>query len=195
MEAVGIYSMAYRFFIPLNVLADATNTAFIPTYNKLRKQGSIDEIIKNIKYTLKVNIIFYAVFMFFAPIAMKMMLTEEYYSAIKLIPFIGLTFIGKTIYHIQISEVYYQIKINYMAVLTLGNVFINSLICILLVKSYQGVGVCIAYSISSLCLALMAIIYKYKISNFNLFSNETIIYFSVSIIITVLSYFLSLFIV
>lgn len=187
LQAVGIYSIANRFYLPLNILADATNRAFVPFYNKLRKEGNTSGIKVNIRGTLVINLAIYAGFMLFMPMVMRFMLTKEYYPSIRLIPFIGFTFIGKTIYHMTIAEVFYQIKVKYMALLTIGSVGVNTFICILLVNQYQEVGVCIGYTVGALSLALMSVIYKKNVSQFPMFKWEILIYLLVSCFVTILA--------
>lgn len=190
MEAVGIYSLAYRFFLPLDLLANATNTALTPKYNQYRKEGNQVSLVRVIRSTLITNITLFTLYMLFVPLVMTFMLTGEYLEAKTLISFIGITFIGKTMYHLSIAEVFYQIKVKFMAVLTLGNVAINTTVVLLLVEDFGAIGVCLGYSIASLALAIMAIIYKKRISNFKMFYKELSAYVFAAIVISIISYYL-----
>jgi len=188
LEAVGIYSMASRFFMPLDLLAEATNTAFVPLYNKLRKEDRTLQLIHNVRKTLIINILLFGFFLLGMPFIMKLMLTREYLGAILLFPIIGLSFIGKTIYHICIAEVFYSIRTKYMFIIVSGNILVNTGLCVLLAEEYKALGVCIAYASGSLAMGAMAFIYKSNISNFYSFKSELSLYFVAAFAISALSY-------
>jgi O-antigen/teichoic acid export membrane protein len=191
LVALGMYSIALRFFIPLELLYTATNTAFIPIYNGHRKAGEVEKIKQSVRQILIISFIAFAFFQIFGPWMMRWMLPDRFYDSISLIPILSIAFIGKTIYGICVAEIFYSKKTRFVSIITIGGLVVNFLICFLFVKDLGSIAIAWAFSIGFLFWALLAFFYKMRISNFDSFSKEIGIYLFASIIVSIFSFLLT----
>lgn len=187
--ALGIYSMALRFFLPLELLFNATNTAFIPIYNGHRKAGESEKIKKTVRQILIMSFIAFTFFQMLGPWLMIRMLPDRFYNSITLMPILSIAFIGKTIYGICVAEIFYSKKTRFVSFITIGGLIINFLISFLLLNKFGAVAVAWAFSCSFLFWAILAFFYKIRISSFYSFSKEFGIYLFASLIVAMLAFY------
>jgi O-antigen/teichoic acid export membrane protein len=110
LKEIGIYALAVQVSMILSLFYQSINNALMPRYTKLRKENN------NLKAESLLKIFFYLVIVFGGisiPIAMlgtNLLASEEYKSAIWLIPFLILGIIIKGLYYIPVTKLFYHKK-------------------------------------------------------------------------------------
>ena len=188
LAALGHYSIAMRFFMPLELLYTSTVTAFTPIYNAYRKDGDSIKIRENVKQLLFVSLLAYAGMQLLAPLVMDFMLPSSFETAIPLIPVLSIAFIGKAIYAVNVSEIFYSKKTQYVSIITFGGLMVNLLICLLFAKEYTSTAISWAFSIGFLFSALLSYLYKKKVSQYEMFNREIGFFVIGSVIITIIAF-------
>jgi len=172
LAILGVYSIALRFVSPLILVCTSLNTVLVPMYNKARKEEDNEALIKLVRQVLFVSFVAFLVFNLFIPPIMKAVLPVEYHEAIPMLPILTLAFVGRTIYHISLVEIFYEKKTRFISIITISGLLCNILICILFVSDFGVYALCWAYAISFMIWAIFAYLYKRKVSDFLPFNKE-----------------------
>lgn len=184
LAVVGVFSISLRFVSPLILVCTSLNTVLVPLYNASRKKNEHEKIHTLIRQILLVSFAAYTIFVLLMPFIMKWSLPVEYHPAIPMIPILAIAFFGRTIYHISVAEIFYQKKTKVVSIITISGLLINIALCYILVQPYGSIALCWAFSASFLVWAIIAYLYKRKVSNYPMFNKELFLFAAGSIIIT-----------
>ncbi len=191
LGALGVFSIGLRFIMPLEIVYNMINVAFTPIYNGLRTDQNTSELKKNVRFILLISFAVFTLAQVIGPPVMRWMLPESYYSAISLLPILSIAFIARTIYGINVAEIYYCRKTKYVSIIIIGGLIVNTLFCLLLVEFFQEKAIAWAYSINIILWAVLSFLYKKKVSDFDSYSREILFFIIASTCISIISFSLN----
>jgi O-antigen/teichoic acid export membrane protein len=173
MTALGIYALALKLTLPLDVLYNSFNQGFQPVYFKTRKQIETGEVSKAELLGLFQKILLIAVGVYSALVLMSpwfiiQFIPERFHESIPLIPIIGIGFLGQMMYMLQVSDLFYSKRTFVVPLITGAGVVVNVAIAYLLVEQFGAIGIAWASSSGFVVWFLISgTLAKYKINIFN----------------------------
>lgn len=185
LALLGIFSMSMRFVSPLILVCTSLNTVMVPLYNASRKKDETDKISKLLRQILAISFVAYAVFILVMPFVMKWSLPPTYHGAIPYVPILAIAFLGRTVYHVSVAEIFYQKKTRFISIITITGTIVNVLVCLSLVGEYGAIALCWAFSLSYVVWGVIAYLYKRKVSDYQMFNKELLLYIVSSILVTI----------
>lgn len=188
LALLGVFSISLRFVAPLVIVATSLNTVLVPQYNENRIEGNSENVHRLIRQILLVSFVAYTLFVFIIPFLMKWSLPETYYPSIPMIPILAIAFVGRTLYHVSIAEVFYMKKTRFISIITIVGTGINVLVCILLVEKYGATALCWAFSMSFVAWAIMAYFYKLRVTQHSMYNKEILLFVFGSVIVTAIAF-------
>lgn len=161
IAALGIYALALKLTLPLDVLYNSFNQGFQPVYFKTRKQIDAGEVQPGELTTLfsKIWIVavgVYSVLVLMAPWFIVVFIPVRYHDAIPLIPVIGLGFLGQVLYMLQSSDLYYSKRTSVIPLITGLGLMVNLSIAYFTVKQFGATGVAWASSLGFITWAVVS---------------------------------------
>lgn len=161
MAALGIYSLAYRFTQPLQILYTAFNQAFNPIYFSLRKENTEPvKIQKYFRIIWLVSSILLILSIFILPPLIPLITPPRFHTSADLVSILATSFIWQIIYFLTVIDFYYLKKTKYIPLITLGGLIANILITITFVHllgaealAWAQVGGCVVWAFMSKYLA------------------------------------------
>lgn len=171
--ATSIYSTAAQFGNIINVLTSAINQAYVPWFfERMREKEKNEDEIISMAETLTIVYCFMAMGMsLFGPEIFKLVVDERYYEGWKVIPFISFAFVFNGIYYFFVNPLFYNKRgIKFIAIGTFSGALLNSILNILLIPYFGGVGAGIASLLSMLisCILIYFISKKIEPLKFNI---------------------------
>lgn len=161
VAALGIYALALKLTLPLDVLYNSFNQGFQPVYFKTRKQIDADErhpgeLTSLFSRIWIVAVGVYSVLVLMAPWFIVRFIPVRYHDAIPLIPIIGLGFLGQILYMLQSSDLYYSKRTSVIPLITGLGLLVNLLISYFSVTRFGAMGVALASSLGFLTWAVVS---------------------------------------
>lgn len=161
VAALGIFALALKLTMPLDVLYNSFNQGFQPVYFKTRKQidagerqlSELTDLFSRI-WILAVGV--YSVLILMAPWFIVHFIPIRYHDAIPLIPIIGLGFLGQILYMLQSSDLYYLKRTSIIPVITGLGLLVNLIISYFSVSRFGATGVAWASSIGFVTWAVVS---------------------------------------
>jgi O-antigen/teichoic acid export membrane protein len=196
MASLGFFSIGLRFFFPLEMIYNALNTAFIPIYNEKRKEGKDVELKILVRQILGISLLAYAGYQILGPYIMGLLVPENYLSSIKLMPILGIAFLGKSIYNVSMSEVFFSKKTLFSSIVILSGLGIN--LCTVFILGqllglYRGEAAFLVswgFGIGFLFWGFTSVYFKSRVSNFDLYLPELTVFLILGTLITILGFYL-----
>lgn len=184
----GIYSFVYNISLAMNIITTSINNAIIPyTYEKLKKRD-----FKNLRIITNFILIVIAVltlmFSLVAPELIKILATEEYYSAMYIVPVIALSSFFQFLYCLYGNIEFFFEKNKFITVASVIGAFANIVLNALLIPRFgyfaAGYTTFFCYLLFSLCHYIFSrIICKAKLDNERVYDNKAIFIISLTVIV------------
>jgi O-antigen/teichoic acid export membrane protein len=128
------------------------NTTWVPFYYEYKKNNSTELILLRTKnYTIVFSIITMS-FILLSPEVYKLMSPKEYWTGIKLVPLIAVSYYFIFLYSFPVSFEFYNEKTKQIAIGTICAAIINILCNFLFIPIYAEMGAAIATLISFILL-------------------------------------------
>ena len=156
LGAVGLLSLATRFMSPLRIAASAFNAAYLPVYFSIRERATAggDEklaaIVRTIWFLAALG---YLVVSLLGPALIVLMTPATYHGAARLLPVLGLRFLGNTAYFLLGAEIFYRKKTWILPLLTLTSMIVTLLITFATAEEYGPLGVAWGMAAGNLTMA------------------------------------------
>lgn len=171
LSALGVYSLAIKLVLPLDVLYNSFNQGFQPIYFQIRKKidmglMSIKDLTDLFDRIWILSILLYGCLIFIMPWFVLYFIPSNYHKAISLIPIIALGFLGQVLYMLQATDLFYTKRTSLVPIVTGSGFIVNIIISVLLVKNYGAVGVAIANSAGFISCAFISFVLTDKTINF-----------------------------
>jgi O-antigen/teichoic acid export membrane protein len=196
MASLGLFSVGLRFFFPLEVVYNAINTAFVPIYNEKRKEGKNEELQVLVRQILGICLVVYAGYQVLGPYILGLLVPQNYLSSIKLMPILGIAFLGKSIYNISMTEVFYSKKTLFSSIVILSGLGTNLLTVFILgqlLGFYSGEAAFLVswgFAIGFLFWGITSVVFKSRVSKFDLYLPEILVFLALGALITLIGFYL-----
>lgn len=162
LAALGIYSLALRFMQPLDILYSIFNKAFNPIYFSLRKNNE-DQKIKRVYVSVwYVAIFVFALAILVLPSIIPLITPQRFHESSKLIPILGVGFIGQIAYMFFLQERFYDKKTKFVSIITGLGLVVNLVVTLLTVNQFGVYSIAVAYSSGFITWAIAAYIFSDK---------------------------------
>lgn len=152
IEEVAIYSFGYLFGTALSVLVSAINVAWVPffiAHVKEQEAGKKVFVGPVVTYLIGIMIAMVAMMLALAEPALRMLASSEYYSALRIIPWVSIGVLALGLYSIPASVLFYRQRVQQIAVCTIVGSSVNVLLNLWWIPGYgmmaAAINTCIAY--------------------------------------------------
>lgn len=176
LTSLGLYSLAYRFIQPLDIVYNMFNLAFQPVFFSLRKNDDFTAISNLINITWTVGLIIFSAVLIFFPVIIPLVTPERYHSASQIIPILSLGFLGQMLYLLTTSELFYNKRTARMVMISLPGTIINLSIVLLFVGDYNEYALAWGSSIGLLAMGAAGIVFYLKAIHINYLQFHKIAY-------------------
>ncbi|HTU27232.1 MAG TPA: oligosaccharide flippase family protein [Pirellulales bacterium] len=161
LAEVGKFGVATKFTLPLIVLAQAFQTAYLPIYFSLRS----DHSEKNVATLVRTGRFVWAAALwvsiggiFFIPPFIRLATPVEFHNSAALVPIMVVGFLGQTVFFLFGPELYYSKKTYLVPITSVVSAIVTLTVTLLTVKSSGAAGVAWANSLGYLASALTAVV-------------------------------------
>jgi len=140
----GIYSLVYSLAIIIDLLWSAFNHSWIPFYYEYKKDGKfylIEQKSKGYRF------IFTSItigFMLCAPEVFKILVPEQYWSGLKIVPLVACTYYFNFLYSFPANHEFFYENTKLISTATVMSAILNIVINLLLIPRYHSIGAAIA---------------------------------------------------
>ncbi len=163
MANVGIYSIFFTFSSVMNTILSAFNTSYVPFYyDFIDKNDKKTMIEKSINYSELFTVLSIG-FLLLSREVSKVMVTQEFYLGIELIPIFVSSVFFNFLYHFPANFEFFYGKTIYVSIGTILAAIVNIILNYYFIIKFGIFGAAIATSISSLFLYIFHYIIAYKI--------------------------------
>lgn len=176
---VGIYGVLYTVSSLSLIIWSAINASLIPVMFEKLKVNQVNEINKIIKQLILIYGVFASILSLFSPEIVSIMATEEYYSAIYIMPPIASGIFLTSLYTIFGNLLTYYKKTNLIMVSTLIAATINFVLNFYYIPLYKSIAASYTTLIAYICLSLFQYMAVRKVSGKNVIDNRFLIYSTV----------------
>lgn len=168
LTALGVYALALKLTLPLDVLYNSFNQGFQPVYFKTRKQIEAGEVSKKELIVLFQKILLIAVGIYSALVLLSpwfiiRFIPDRFHESIPLIPIIGIGFLGQVMYMLQVSDLFYSKRTSVIPLITGAGMVVNITVAYFLVKQFGAIGVGWASTLGFITWALVSFILSNKL--------------------------------
>ncbi len=164
--ATSIYSTAAQFGNIINVLTSAINQAYVPWFfDRMKEKDKNENEIVKMAELLTIVYCFLALGMsLLGPEIFKLVVNRRYYEGWKVIPFISFAFVFNGIYYFFVNPLFYNKRgVKFIAIGTFTGAFLNSILNIIMIPIFGGVGAGIASLLSMMVSCILVYIISKKI--------------------------------
>lgn len=194
LTSLGLFSLAYRFIQPLDILYNMFNLAFQPVFFSLRKNEDYPAISNLINITWTIGLVIFSAVLIFFPVIIPLITPERYHSASHIIPILSLGFLGQMLYLLTTSELFYNKRTTRMIMVSLPGTLINLLIVLFFVGDYHEYALAWGSSIGLLAMGAAGVVFYLSAIQTNYLQFYKVAYglFFASILFFVIFYFESM---
>ncbi len=133
----GIYAVAYNLSCILLIVNDSVLKALTPwTYKKIKKGNNLKVLKKNVNYLIILVAVANIILILFAPEAIKIFATEEYYQAIYIIPAVSASVYFMFLFNVFANIEYYYEETRYVAFASIGAAVTNVILNYIFIKKF-----------------------------------------------------------
>ena len=161
--STGLYSVAQQFGQVVGTIAYSVNQAFVPWFFEMVEKGN--DGIKKIQKMGNVMILAYCLIAFaisfFSPEILKIMVSEKFQSAWKVIPLVSYAFVFHGIYFFFINVLFLK-DTGWVFTVTMAGMVFNIIANIILIPRFGYYGTGVACIITYLTRALFAMVLSIK---------------------------------
>lgn len=166
LAAVGILAIASRVTLPLFILLTAFNSAYLPVYFSVRKEGtpeSLTRLAVTARNVWSLAVAAALVVSLVGPPVILLVTNERYHPAAQLLPILTLGFLGQTLYTLLGSEIFYSKKTWLVPFVSGASILATVAVTILTAKRFGAQGVAWATAGGLMASALVAICFSVRL--------------------------------
>lgn len=153
ISETGIYSVGNQFAMPLLLLAQAFNLAYVPWLYEILKRNQYDEKRKVVKITyvyFGLAILISTLWSLLAGFSMKFIVGADYAGATQYVIWLSLGYAFTGMHMMVVNYIYYMKKIKLYSMVTIFIIVLNVALNYVLMKAYGTIGAAMATMISNL---------------------------------------------
>ena len=188
----AVYSLAYSLSTLMLIVNDAILKSFTPWTYKAIQSGHTENIKKTSNHLLLLVAIFNILLILFAPEAIKIFATEEYYEAIYIIPAVSASVYYMFLFNMFANIEYYYSETTYVAIASISAAVLNIVLNYIFIGKFgyiaAGYTTLVTYIIYAAghYVAMNVVVKKHR-NKIQLYDNKFI--FLASLIFTAISIF------
>lgn len=169
----GVYSVGYQFGNILNVLTFAVNQAYVPWFFEREKKGEIQQAVKVAELLILVYCFVALGISLFATEALKIMVTNDFQSAWRFIPFISFAYVFSGLYCFYVNVLFLK-HTKWVPIITFSSAMVGLALNFLLIPKIGSIGASISCLISLFISSILAFLFslraeKIRFNNFYMF--------------------------
>lgn len=187
----GIYGLAYSLSSLMLIVNNAILASYTPwTYQTIKKGKNLESLKKNTNFIILIVAIVNLALILFAPEAIKIFATNEYYEAIYIIPAVSASVYFMFLFNIFANIEYYYNETKYVGVASIGAAITNVVLNFIFIKKYGYLAAGFTTLVSYILYALghyifMKIVCKKQANGFNYYDNKMLLI--ISIVFTIIT--------
>lgn len=190
MVALGVYAVALKLTLPLEVLYRSFNQGFQPVYFDIRKQlekGTAKkyELPKLFERIWLLAVIAFSAVVLVGPWFIVEFIPSTYYDAVPIVPIIAIGFLGEVLYALHVGDLYYSKRTSSVPIITALGLMVNLGFTYMVVDEWGPKGVAWGAAIGYLTWAVVSFIFSRKAIGIYRLS------FVISLIVVCLVYYLN----
>lgn len=139
----GIYSIIYTFSLAIDLIKQSFSSVWEPFYYDYKKTG-VKDIREKASVYLKVFVVLTSGFILLAPEVFKLMVPNNYWSGIKIIPIISVAYFFNFMYTFPSLYEFYRKKTASIAIISLSCAFLNIGLNFILIPKAGAIGAAFA---------------------------------------------------
>lgn len=139
----GIYSVVYSFSLVINLIKQSFSTVWEPFYYDYKTNG-LKDIKNKASVYLKVFWILTAGFILLAPEVFKILVPENYWAGISIIPIISVAYFFNFMYTFPSLYEFYHKKTTYIAFISISCALLNIILNFIFIPKYRAFGAAFA---------------------------------------------------
>jgi O-antigen/teichoic acid export membrane protein len=166
IAAVGILAIASRFTLPLFMLLTAFNSAYLPVYFSVRKEGtpeSLERLAATARNVWSLAVAAALVVALLGPPTILLVTNERFHSAAPLLPILTIGFLAQTLYTLLGTEIFYSKKTWLVPVVSAGSIVTTLVVTIFTARRFGAYGVAWATSAGLIASALLGICFSVRL--------------------------------
>jgi O-antigen/teichoic acid export membrane protein len=130
LVALGLYSVALKLTLPLEVLYRSFSQGFQPVYFDVRKQlekgtAKENELPKLFQRIWLLAVACFSGVVLLGPLVMVKFIPSAYHDAVPLVPIIAIGFLGEVLYLLHVSDLYYTKRTGSVPIITALGLMVN----------------------------------------------------------------------
>lgn len=166
--AAGIYSFCYMIAVPISIIWNASNTAWVPEYYDYMAAGEQEKLAAASKLYIRYFSILAGLLMLVSPEGVKILGTKEYYDGIPIVPVVIMGYYFNYLYSFPANYEFYHKKTKFIAGSTLATAILNIILNYILIPHYGILGAGIATMLSYIFLFMLHdVIARFVIKGFH----------------------------
>lgn len=150
VEELGVYTVTYLLCNILNVIYGALNITWVPFYYDYKKQNNNEIILRRSFNYLNLFTIITLGFLCLSPEVFKFLAPKAYWSGIKTIPLLALSFFFNFLYLFPVNFEFYNEKVKLIPIATIMAAAVNIMINFILIPIYGIIGAALGTLISNI---------------------------------------------
>lgn len=150
VEELGVYTVTYLLCNILNVIYGALNITWVPFYYDYKKQNNNEIILRRSFNYLNLFTIITLGFLCLSPEVFKFLAPKAYWSGIKTIPLLTLSFFFNFLYLFPVNFEFYNEKVKLIPIATIIAAAVNIMINFILIPIYGIIGAALGTLISNI---------------------------------------------
>ena len=184
----GIYSLAYSLSTLMTIVNDAILKSFTPWTYQVIKSGDKKEIKKTTNFTILIVALANIILILFAPEAVRIFATNEYYQAIYIIPSVSASVFFTYLFNVFANIEYYYSETKYVAASSVFAALLNVLLNYIFIKKFgfiaAGYTTLVCYIVYALGhFICMNIVSRKHAAGYKFYDNKTILLMSVIFVV------------
>ena len=187
----GIYAVAYNLSCITQVINDAILKTLVPwTYKTIKEGKKLSSLRKNVNYLIMLVAFINITLILFAPEAIKIFATKEYYEAIYIIPAVSTSVYFMFLFNVFANIEYYYEETKYVAKASVLAAITNVVLNLIFIKKFGFIAAGYTTLFSYILYSLGHYIFMKKVckkhaENYSYYDTKTILI--ISIIFTLMS--------
>jgi O-antigen/teichoic acid export membrane protein len=166
LTAVGILAIASRFTLPLFMLLTAFNSAYLPVYFSVRKEGtpeSLNRLAATARNVWSLAVGAALLVALVGPPTILLITNESFHSAAPLLPILTIGFLAQTLYTLLGTEIFYSKKTWLVPVVSASSIVATLLVTIFTAQRFGAYGVAWATSAGLMVAALVGTVFSVRL--------------------------------
>jgi len=157
----GLYSVGYQFGNIVNVLTSAVNQAYTPWFFEKEKRGETQQVAKVAELLTLIYCFIALGLSLFAADIIKIMVTKDFQSAWKYVPFISFAYVFSGLYYFYVTILFLK-QTKWIPIITFGSAIAGVTLNFLLIPIIGSIGASISCMISLFLSSLLALFFSVR---------------------------------